>query len=128
MIHFRVELNSSYRLKVNSCGQRKRNFDRPFLHYCIIWTSTHHFQSRYKEVRCHSGFVLPRKCSGGTTPLADTFRRNTSASVGVPPGTFLHARIRSGPHKCSASVNLPNERVHFCLKALGMLTSIFTCI
>ena len=77
---------------------------------------------------CHSGFVPPRECSRGTNPLADTFHRNISASVGVPPRTFPHARIRSGPRKCSASVNVPNERVHFCLKALDMFTSIFTCI
>ena len=60
---------------------------------CLVFT---------KRSRCHSGFVLMRKCSGGIYSLADTFPRNISASVNVPPRIFLHAR------KCSASVN---ERV-----------------
>ena len=30
-------------------------------------------------------------------------RRNIFASVGYPPGTFTHARRRSGPRKRSAS-------------------------
>ena len=52
--------------------------------------------------RCHSGFVPPRHCSGGTNPLAYLFPRNVSASGIVPPGTVARPRKRSGPRKCSA--------------------------
>ena len=81
---------------------------------CLQCRYRHRHRNLSVIVPCHSGFVPPRKCSGG----------NISASVGVPPGTFPHSRIRSGPRKCSAYMNLPNERARFCLKALGMLTSV----
>ena len=35
--------------------------------------------------RCHSGFVPPRRCSGGTNPLADAFRqKHLSDRANVP--------------------------------------------
>ena len=48
--------------------------------------------------------VTATGCGIGISLWATTI----SASVNVPPGIFPHARKRSGPRKCSASVN---ERV-----------------